>query len=169
MQIRTVLVSLILASLSISALAECALCQCVRRQPGQNRMEEVVMTERRVDTEAKCVQGCADLFGGYFGGANGYRYTPLDEKQCQDCGRHWTGWREIGAAVGSPCPRGCDRAEEVGQDYRLVGLFPRPQHKHKFQCYGEPAPAPAQSAPDQQVPIKPLKRLPSPLERRTPT
>jgi hypothetical protein len=99
-------------------------------------MEDVVVAERRTDSEAKCIAGCADVFGGHLGGANGYSYSLLDPATCRDCGRFWTGWKEVGEAVGNPCPRGCARGEEVGDDYRSVGLPPRPQHKHKFQCYG---------------------------------
>ena len=58
-----------------------------------------------------------------------------------DCGESWTGWVTVGGAVGNPCPSGCERGREVGQDYRSVGLLPpRPQVKHKFQCWRfEPA------------------------------
>jgi hypothetical protein len=52
-----------------------------------------------------------------------------------DCGRHWTGWIDVGGRVGSPCPSGCERGEEVGQSVRMVGFPPRPQVKHKFQCW----------------------------------
>jgi hypothetical protein len=52
-----------------------------------------------------------------------------------DCGAHWTGWIEVGGAVGSPCPSGCSRGDELGQSYRVVGFPPRPQTQHKFQCW----------------------------------
>jgi hypothetical protein len=52
-----------------------------------------------------------------------------------DCGAHWSGWIEVGGAVGSPCPTGCSRGDELGQSYRLVGFPPRPQTQHKFQCW----------------------------------
>ncbi len=52
-----------------------------------------------------------------------------------DCGQNWTGWIEVGGAVGSPCNKGCYRGEELGQKYRLVGFPPRPQTQHKFQCW----------------------------------
>ena len=53
-----------------------------------------------------------------------------------DCGAHWTGWVSPGGGVGNPCPSGCTRGSEVGQDYRSVGILPpRPQVKHKFQCW----------------------------------
>ena len=52
-----------------------------------------------------------------------------------DCGSHWTGWKEVGGAVGSPCPDGCGRGDELGQSYRIVGFPPRPQTQHKFQCW----------------------------------
>lgn len=52
----------------------------------------------------------------------------------EDCGQHWTGWINIGGAVGSPCPGECSRGPEVGQAYRTVDLF-KIQTKHKFQCW----------------------------------
>jgi hypothetical protein len=52
-----------------------------------------------------------------------------------DCGANWTGWIEVGNAVGSPCPKGCSRGDELGQSYRVVGFPPRPQTQHKFQCW----------------------------------
>jgi len=52
-----------------------------------------------------------------------------------DCGAYWTGWIEVGNAVGSPCPQGCSRGAELGQSYRAVGFPPRPQTQHKFQCW----------------------------------
>ncbi|EJG0043546.1 hypothetical protein [Vibrio parahaemolyticus] len=52
-----------------------------------------------------------------------------------DCGEHWTGWKEVGAGIGSPCPSGCYRGAELGQSYRSVGFPPRPQVKKKFQCW----------------------------------
>ncbi len=52
-----------------------------------------------------------------------------------DCGSHWTGWIEVGGGVGSPCPEGCYRGDELGQSYRSVGFPPRVQTKHKFQCW----------------------------------
>ncbi len=52
-----------------------------------------------------------------------------------DCGAHWTGWKEVGAGIGSPCPSGCYRGDELGQSYRSVGFPPRPQAKKKFQCW----------------------------------
>lgn len=52
-----------------------------------------------------------------------------------DCGMEWSGWIEIGGPVGNPCPSGCARGDELGQSYRAVGLLPRPQTKHKFQCW----------------------------------
>lgn len=54
-----------------------------------------------------------------------------------DCGAYWTGWIEVGNAVGSPCPEGCSRGDELGQSYRVVGLPPRLQTQHKFQCWRE--------------------------------
>jgi len=52
-----------------------------------------------------------------------------------DCGQHWSGWIEVGGAVGNPCPEGCSRGDELGQSYRVVGFPPRPQTQHKFQCW----------------------------------
>ena len=52
-----------------------------------------------------------------------------------DCGTAWTGWVNPGSGVGSPCPAGCERGAELGQSFRAVGLPPRPQVKHKFQCW----------------------------------
>jgi hypothetical protein len=52
-----------------------------------------------------------------------------------DCGEYWTNWIEVGGAVGNPCPEGCERGNETSQAYRLVGFPPRPQTKHKFQCW----------------------------------
>ena len=52
-----------------------------------------------------------------------------------DCGTEWSGWIEIGGPVGNPCPSACARGDELGQSYRAVGLPPRPQTKHKFQCW----------------------------------
>ena len=54
-----------------------------------------------------------------------------------DCGTAWTGWVDVGGAVGSPCPTGCSRGAELGQSFRAVGFPPRPQVKHKFQCWRE--------------------------------
>jgi hypothetical protein len=54
-----------------------------------------------------------------------------------DCGTAWSGWIEIGGAVGNPCPSGCSRGDELGQSYRAVGFPPRPQTQHKFQCWRE--------------------------------
>ncbi len=53
----------------------------------------------------------------------------------KDCGTSWSGWIEVGGGVGNPCPDGCARGEELGQTYRVVGFPPRPQTKHKFQCW----------------------------------
>jgi hypothetical protein len=53
----------------------------------------------------------------------------------QDCGTAWSDWIEVGGAVGNPCPAGCARGDELGQSYRAVGFPPRPQTKHKFQCW----------------------------------
>jgi len=52
-----------------------------------------------------------------------------------DCGTAWTGWVNPGAGVGDPCPQSCLRGDELGQTYRVVGFPPRPQTKHKFQCW----------------------------------
>jgi uncharacterized protein DUF5360 len=54
-----------------------------------------------------------------------------------DCGTAWSGWIDVGGAVGNPCPSGCSRGEELGQSYRAVGFPPRPQTQHKFQCWRE--------------------------------
>lgn len=54
-----------------------------------------------------------------------------------DCGTAWTGWVDVGGGVGNPCPGGCTRGAELGQSYRVVGFPPRPQTKHKFQCWRE--------------------------------
>lgn len=54
-----------------------------------------------------------------------------------DCGTAWSGWVDAGGAVGNPCPSGCTRGAELGQSYRAVGFPPRPQTKHKFQCWRE--------------------------------
>ena len=42
-----------------------------------------------------------------------------------DCGIAWSGWIEVGGAVGNPCPSGCSRGHELGQSYRVVGFPPR--------------------------------------------
>jgi hypothetical protein len=55
-----------------------------------------------------------------------------------DCGTAWTGWVNAGGGVGNPCPAGCERGAELGQSYRAVGFPPRPQAKHKFQCWRNP-------------------------------
>ena len=52
-----------------------------------------------------------------------------------DCGTAWSGWTDVGGAVGNPCPSGCSRGSELGQSYRAVGFPPRPQTQHKFQCW----------------------------------
>lgn len=53
-----------------------------------------------------------------------------------DCGNSWSGWTEVGGAVGNPCPAGCTRGDELGQSYRVVGILPpRPQTQHNFQCW----------------------------------
>jgi hypothetical protein len=54
-----------------------------------------------------------------------------------NCNAEWSGWVDIGGAVGNPCPAGCSRGGELGQSYRVVGLPPRPQTKHKFECRPE--------------------------------
>jgi hypothetical protein len=54
-----------------------------------------------------------------------------------DCGARWSGWIEVGGAVGNPCPPGCSRGAELGQSYRVVGFPPRPQTQHNFQCWRE--------------------------------
>jgi hypothetical protein len=62
--------------------------------------------------------------------------TKIEFREAEDCGRHWSGWKEIGQAVGSPCPKGCVRDQNpIAQDFRFVGFPPRPQHKDKFQCF----------------------------------
>lgn len=53
----------------------------------------------------------------------------------QECGDTWSGWINIGKGVGNPCPAGCERGEELGKSIRMVGFPPRPQAKHKFQCW----------------------------------
>lgn len=51
------------------------------------------------------------------------------------CGESWTGWYEVGAGVGNPCPNNCPiRGRELGKNYRSVGFPPRPQIQTKFQC-----------------------------------
>jgi hypothetical protein len=52
-----------------------------------------------------------------------------------DCGTVWTGWVKPAGGVGDPCPSGCVRGAELGQSYRMVGFPPKPQTKHKFQCW----------------------------------
>lgn len=52
-----------------------------------------------------------------------------------DCGIVWSGWINVGGAVGNPCPSECFRGDELGQSYRIVGFPPRPQVQHKFQCW----------------------------------
>lgn len=122
------------------AFAQCGQCKCLREERETNRVVHVVVADRRVENREVCLQGCNDLFGGRLGGANTYSFTELEQKKCQDCGRHWTGWKEVGARVGSPCPKGCERDKEVGSNHRVVGFPSRPQHKHKFQCLGVPDP-----------------------------
>jgi hypothetical protein len=80
-----------------------------------------------------------------------------------DCGRFWTGWKNIGDATGSPCPPGCKRLDEhLGVDLRSVGVLPpRPQAKYKFQCVGTPTAEPPAAQPDAQE-----KRGPKPLTER---
>jgi hypothetical protein len=55
----------------------------------------------------------------------------------KDCGTAWTGWVDVGGSVGNPCPSACTRGAELGQSLRAVGFPPRPQVKHKFQCWLE--------------------------------
>lgn len=61
--------------------------------------------------------------------------TSVPSSRMVDCGTAWSGWIEVGGAVGNPCPSGCSRGEELGQSYRVVGFPPRPQTQHKFQCW----------------------------------
>ena len=79
----------------------------------------------------------------------------VEYEQKNDCGSHWTGWISVGGGVGSPCPAGCERGEEVGQaGPRFVDFF-KPQFKHKFQCYGTQAPPPPVQAQPQPRPSPP--------------
>jgi hypothetical protein len=55
----------------------------------------------------------------------------------KDYGIAWTAWIDVGGGVGDPCPGSCTRGAELGQSYRVVGFPPRPQTKHKFQCWRE--------------------------------
>ena len=55
----------------------------------------------------------------------------------EDCGTAWSGWTDVGVGVGNPCRSACTRGTELGQSYRVVGFPPRPQTKHKFQCWRE--------------------------------
>ena len=43
-----------------------------------------------------------------------------------DCGSAWSGWIDVGGAVGNPCPSECSRGDELGQSYRAVGFPPAP-------------------------------------------
>jgi hypothetical protein len=52
-----------------------------------------------------------------------------------DCGTAWSAWTDAGGGVDDPCPTSCSRGEELGLSYRRVGFPPRPQTKHKFQCW----------------------------------
>jgi hypothetical protein len=61
--------------------------------------------------------------------------TPATAATRTDCGAAWSDWIEIGGGVGNPCPSNCSRGDELGQSYRAVGFPPRPQTKHKFQCW----------------------------------
>jgi len=61
--------------------------------------------------------------------------TPATVVTRTDCGTAWSDWIEMGGGVGSPCPSSCSRGDELGQSYRVVGFPPRPQTKHKFQCW----------------------------------
>ena len=53
----------------------------------------------------------------------------------QDCGTAWSDWIKVGKGVGNPCPMNCNRGNELGKSIRMVGFPPRPQVKHKFQCW----------------------------------
>jgi len=76
-----------------------------------------------------------------FPGDRSVRYNQGKRPSCgssrtqQDCGHSWTGWKNIGEAIGSPCPIGCVRGEELGTSIRHVGVPPRPQTKYKYQCW----------------------------------
>ncbi len=65
------------------------------------------------------------------------RGTPVKEVyvEVSDCGDRWTGWIEVGGAVGNPCDQGCQRGDRLGDAFRLVGLPTRPQYKTKFKCF----------------------------------
>lgn len=65
------------------------------------------------------------------------RSTPVKEEYSEviDCGDRWTGWKEIGQAVGNPCDEGCQRGDRLGDKFRLVGFPPRPQTSTKFRCF----------------------------------
>lgn len=64
------------------------------------------------------------------------RSPPVAATQARvDCGASWTGWINVGGGVGDPCPSQCTRGNEIGQAYRVVGFPPRPQTRHKFQCW----------------------------------
>jgi hypothetical protein len=55
-----------------------------------------------------------------------------------DCGQNWSGWVDVGGAVGfDMCPSTCSRGEQLGERFRVVGFPPRPQGSYKFQCWKE--------------------------------
>jgi hypothetical protein len=44
-------------------------------------------------------------------------------------------WTDLGGDLADPCPAGCVRGGEVGDEIRAVGFPPRLQHRPSFQCY----------------------------------
>lgn len=53
----------------------------------------------------------------------------------QNCGTAWSDWVDITKVVDNPCPETCKRGDELGKSIRMVGFPPRPQAKHKFECW----------------------------------
>jgi hypothetical protein len=163
--------------LSTAADAQCYLCRCLQRASDGQLV--VTSDDGRVKSGRECAAGCFGAGVGYCSDGPGicdfsvnYKYDlrTLGENQCDDCGRRWTGWRDIGSAGQNPCPEGCERGHSVGKDYRSVGLIPRPQEKDKFQCWGIAvsivAPPPATPRPRSESPRRPVGSLQERLEQR---
>src|SRR5262245_6888177 len=162
MKISTMAFVALIAAVSIGvAHAECYKCECLSRNSDGSPK---VTATKRVQFEAACSQGCG-LNGVTCNISQGYCYPSIPDRgyslttlppgsKCEDCGKHWTRWRDVGSPGLNPCPQGCEREPGAGSwegaRYRTVGRMTPfgyhlvPQEKNKFACFGTatgPAPS----------------------------